>query len=57
MELEVARMLLHKQKCDKVITELQFQLREERRKRKRDKKGGRRVSPLTVCDSLLLCLC
>ena len=45
MELEVSRMLLHKQKCDKLITELQFQLRDERRKRKRDKKAtGRRVS-------------
>ena len=45
MELEVSRMLLHKQKCDKLIAELQFQLKEEKRKRKRDKKAaGRRVS-------------
>ena len=44
MELEVARMLLHKQKNDKVIAELQFQLREEKRRRKREKKSARRVS-------------
>ena len=41
MELEVARMLLNKQKTDKLIAELTFQL--ERRRRKREKKA-RRVS-------------
>jgi hypothetical protein len=40
MELEVSRMLLNKQKNDKIIAELTFQL--ERRKRKREKKMARR---------------
>ena len=41
-------MLLHKQKSDRVIFELEFQLKEEQRKRKERK--GRRVS---VCA----CVC
>ena len=45
MELEVSRMLLHKQKCDRLIFELQFQLKEEKRKRKRERKG-RKVSSI-----------
>ena len=43
MELEVSRMLSHKQKCDRTIYELQFQLKEEKRKRKKEKRG-RKVS-------------
>ena len=41
MELEVARMLLHKQKNDKVIAELQSKLREEKKKEREEecKKG------------------
>ena len=39
MELEVSRMLLHKQKCDRMLQELQFIVKEERRKRKKEKKG------------------
>ena len=39
MELEVSRMLLHKQKCDRMLGELQFVVREERRKRKKERKG------------------
>ena len=42
-------MLLHKQKCDKVLKELQFQLKEEKRRRKERK--GRRVSvSVSVCE-------
>ena len=36
-------MLLHKQKSDAMIAELLFKLREEKRKRKREK-NSRRVS-------------
>ena len=39
MELEVSRMLLHKKKTEKQTQELQFKLSEERRKRKKERKG------------------
>ena len=39
MELEVGRMILHQKKVERQVTELQFKLSEERRKRKRERKG------------------
>ena len=47
MELEVSRMLMHKQKCDRQMAELHFQLREEKRKRKKERKG-RKASVLDL---------
>lgn len=38
MELEVSSMLLHKQKSDRQIAELQFQLKDEKRRRKKKRK-------------------
>lgn len=43
MELEVSRMLLHKQKTDRELLELKYLLKEEKRKRKRERKT-RKVS-------------
>ena len=39
MELEVGRMILHQKKVERQVTELHFKLSEERRKRKRERKG------------------
>ena len=39
MELEVGRMLIHQKKIERQVFELQFKLSEERRKRKRERKG------------------
>ena len=39
MELDTSRMLLHKMKSDRLIAELQFMVKEERRKRKKERKG------------------
>ena len=39
MELEVGRMILHQKKVERQVIELQFKLSEERRKRKRERKG------------------
>ena len=54
MELEVARMLLNKQKNEKVIAELSFQL--ERRRRKREKKMAKRVSAAVFLIPILTVL-
>ena len=56
MELEVSRMLLHKQKCDRVIFELEFQLKEERRKRKKERKGRRVSVCVCVCACVRVCV-
>lgn len=38
MELEVGRLNLQKQKSEKIVQELQFLIREEKRKRKKERK-------------------
>ena len=49
MELEVSRMLLHHKKIERQVYELQYKLSEERRKRKKERKG-RKVHVCTrVC--------
>ena len=39
MELEVGRMIIHQKKVERQVFELQYKLSEERRKRKRERKG------------------
>ena len=39
MELEVSRMILHQKKVERQAFELQYKLSEERRKRKKERKG------------------
>ena len=39
MELEVGRMIIHQKKVERQVFELQYKLNEERRKRKRERKG------------------
>ena len=44
MELEVSRMLLHQKKAEKQLSELQFKFCEERRKRKKERKGRKVIN-------------